>query len=153
MGYSLLQGISTCCGVGSFSGRRVTICSTVVFHRQHWRNLLQYDVLHRLKRNLCSSTWSTSPLVSAGLFLTFSVFTLRASFTLSYSCYYTGAINITGWLSFGQQWVCLEASWNWLCLTCGKLLTSSHRSQPCSFPHYQNLAMQCNTVWNNFHPQ
>ncbi|KAK4806612.1 hypothetical protein QYF61_013867 [Mycteria americana] len=51
---------STCSGVGSSTGCRRDICSTVDIHGLQGDSLLHHGLHHGLQENLCSAAWSTS---------------------------------------------------------------------------------------------
>ncbi|KAK4807214.1 hypothetical protein QYF61_024334 [Mycteria americana] len=51
--------ISTCSGMGSSTGCRVDICSTVDLHGLQGDNLLHHGLHYGLQGNLCFGTWST----------------------------------------------------------------------------------------------
>jgi len=55
------------------------------------------------------------------------------------------ATTIADCLGLGQQWVCLGASWHWLCWREGKLLTVSHRSHPHKPSATKTLSHKSNT--------
>jgi len=67
-GFSILQGISTCCNVGSCTGCSVDISSTINLHGLQGENLCHHSLLQGLQRNLFSGTWITCfPSVISGL--------------------------------------------------------------------------------------
>ncbi|XP_075383056.1 FSD1-like protein isoform X4 [Mycteria americana] len=94
-------------------------------------HLLQCGVLHRLQ---------------GGYLLTrVSQLLLHSSFHPSV-CDHRGTTTVTDGLSFGQQRVRPGAVWPWLYLTWGQLLSSLHRSHPCSPSATKTLPCKPNTV-------
>lgn len=83
MGCSFLQLISTCSGVGTSMGCRVTICSSMVFQELEGNNLHHHGALHGLQGNLFSSAWSTASFTYLGVCRVVSHFLAP----LSHSCY------------------------------------------------------------------
>lgn len=111
--------------------------------------------VYELQGNLCFHTWSTSPSsFFTDLAFCISCFShifdspLTAAvhhFHPFLKCSHRDAINVTDWLSFGQWWVCLGTSWNWLCLTWEQLLLFSHRSHSHStLPATKSLPCELN---------
>ncbi|KAK4806629.1 hypothetical protein QYF61_022935 [Mycteria americana] len=58
--YILLHRTSICSSVGSSTGCRRDICSTVDIHGLQGDSLLHHGLHHGLQENLCSAAWSTS---------------------------------------------------------------------------------------------
>ena len=156
---SVLQGISTCSGVGSSMGCRLDIYSTADFHGLQGDNLCHHRLLHGLQVKLCSWTCSTSSppssltLVPAELF--FSHIHTPASHLVC-STFYSFLNKLSQRLYQHHWWaqLCPAAGLSWSRLELalsdmGKASAVFSQKSPLQPPHYKKLATE--TQYRDIH--